>query len=69
VRLSLPASGAARLEVVDALGRVVATPLDGVRASGEGAVEIDLAGLAPGVYRLVLRSGGVRATQRLVVVR
>lgn len=52
-----PASS--RLEIVDAQGSVVH-----VRSSiGSGPVELDLAHLSPGVYGLILRSGGAVVSQ------
>lgn len=64
VELSRPA--AVRLEVVDALGRVVAVPLDGPLGVGTHAATLDGARLAPGVYALRLTADGQTATRRVV---
>lgn len=69
LRFDLPAAGGATLDVVDALGRRVATLADGTFAAGTHAARWDARGLAPGVYVARLRTGeGVR-TARLVVAR
>ncbi|HEX8385373.1 MAG TPA: T9SS type A sorting domain-containing protein [Rubricoccaceae bacterium] len=69
VRLTLPEAGPVRVSVVDALGREVAVPLDGVRAAGAHAVPLDTSRLPAGVYVVRLVAGGMVTSTRLVVAR
>ena len=62
------ADGPVRLVVVDLLGRTVAVLADGVLASGHHEAWLP-AGLAPGVYAVVLDAGGVHEARRVTVVR
>ena len=70
VRLSLAAAGAVRLTLHDLAGREVARlELDGDEP-GERVVKLPpRAGLAPGLYWLVLEQGAERATARVTVLR
>jgi hypothetical protein len=65
VQLSLPEAAAARLDVVDVRGRLVATPLDGALPAGPTRVE--LPELGTGVYFLRLRAAGETVARKLVV--
>ena len=60
------ASGPATLTLLDALGRVVRTKL-ATAAAATPATELDLTGLAPGVYALRVAAGGHTATTHLAV--
>ncbi|MDO7885636.1 T9SS type A sorting domain-containing protein [Hymenobacter cheonanensis] len=63
----LPTTGGpATLTLFDALGRVVRTRLAPAAASA-AATELDLTGLAPGVYALRVAAGGTTATTHLAV--
>ena len=65
--MTLPAAGAARLDVVDALGRRVAVLADGDLGAGPHAFA--LPGLASGVYTARLSAGDAVQTVRFTVVR
>lgn len=73
-RLSFTVAGStrARVDVYDASGRRIATPLDGDVAAGRQEVRWDLAGAAgrvdPGVYFARLVTGGRTWVTRLLVV-
>ena len=69
VRFELDRPGAARLSVVDALGREVAVLADGTFATGAHDAALDARALAPGVYVLRLVADDAVATARLSVVR
>ena len=62
----LPEAAGVRVEMVDALGRVVRT-LDG--SPGFGRVEVPTEGLGAGVYVVRLTSGGVRQSRTITVLR
>lgn len=66
----LPNGGRATLEVLDNLGRSVATLLrDEVRAAGPQSVRFDASALPAGLYTCrLLTAGAPAATQRLVLV-
>ena len=69
VRFTLPAAGPVRVSVYDALGRHVATLLDGTLDAGTHATRLDAETLAPGVYLIRLDAGSESRTTRAVVVR
>ena len=62
------AEGAARVDVLDLLGRRVATLHDGLVAGGQTAT-LDVSALSAGVYVLRLTAGGGTRTERFVVAR
>ena len=66
---SLAEAGAARVSVVDLLGREVAVVAEGEQAAGRHVASVDVSGLAPGVYVVRLASGGEALARRVVVVR
>ena len=63
------AAGEAQVEVFDLLGRRVAQLADGPALAGEHRADLDVSGLAPGVYLVRLRQGAQQATRRMVVTR
>lgn len=69
VRFELDRPGAARLALVDALGREVAVLADGTYSADVHDVALDARGLAAGVYVLRLTAADAVATARLSVVR
>ncbi len=66
---SLAEAGAARLSVVDLLGREVAVLAEGTLAAGRHAATVETERLAPGVYVVRLTAGRATASRRLVVIR
>jgi flagellar hook capping protein FlgD len=74
VRLSLPASGFARLELHDAAGRLVRTLLAEERGSGTSTISWDGSldsghPAPPGIYFMRLRCGGLETVERVQIVR
>lgn len=69
VGVSLPEAGAARVAVLDLLGREVAAPHDGRLQAGRTDVALDTSALPAGVYVVVLDVDGQRLTRQLTVVR
>ena len=69
VTLTLEATAAARVTVLDALGRTVAVLADGALPAGETRLRLDAARLPAGVYAVVAEAGGVRTVRRVTVVR
>ena len=65
----LPSAARVALTVHDALGREVATLIDGALSAGPHSAQFDAAALAPGVYVARLRADGRTATQSVVVAR
>jgi Peptidase family M28 len=60
-------TGKARLELVDAFGRIIYTMHEGPLAQGKQAFDVPLSDLAPGSYRAVLTSAdGTRSSVALV---
>lgn len=68
VRIARPAAGDLRVTLMDALGREVATLMDGP-ASAEVDVRVVPGASASGVYRVVVESEGAVRTLPLTVVR
>lgn len=66
---TLEEAGAARVALLDALGREVAVLVEGEQTAGPHTAPLDAGALAPGVYVLRLSAGDRTATQRLTVVR
>lgn len=66
---ALSRSGPVRLEVFDAVGRRVATLVDGWRDAGRHRAEWDATGLAGGIYFGRLTLEGSTRTKRLVLLR
>ena len=71
IPFSLPRTGPATLEVFDALGRSVATLVEGHVEAGHHSVLWDAGavGVASGAYVVRLRAGDFAAVQRLVLLR
>ncbi len=69
LQFSLPEAGTATLAVFDALGRRVATLIDGPMAAGPHEVRWAVADAAPGVYIVRLQAGDRVGTHRVLVAR
>lgn len=67
IHVSMAEAAHVRLDVLDALGRRVATLADGALAAGDHTLAFDARGLAPGVYVARLTSADRHAMLRLVV--
>ena len=63
------AAGPVLLEVMDVLGRTVATLVDDSRPAGTHSARADVSGLPAGAYLLRLRAGGGIATRPMSVTR
>ncbi len=66
---TLPTSGDVNLTVFDALGRSVATVVDGYRIAGTHHVGFDASTLSSGTYLAVLRSGTNVTSIRMTLAR
>jgi len=62
-------AGPVRLDLVDVLGRTVATLVDDHRPAGAHTSRVNVAGLPAGAYLLRLRAGGGVATRPMSVTR
>jgi hypothetical protein len=69
LRFVLPVAGPVRVRVFDVAGREVARPIDGVLTAGDHRVTLATAGMAAGVYHVVLSSHGSSRTTRFVHLR
>ena len=69
VEVALAAPSHVRAAVLDVTGREVAVLADGVRPAGVVRLDWRADRLAPGVYVVVVRAGGGRQSQRVVVIR
>jgi hypothetical protein len=66
--LDSPGAGRAHLAIHTAAGRIVRTQAGIPLAAGPNRVQLETAGLAPGLYWVRATSGGVSATRKLVVM-
>jgi hypothetical protein len=62
LRYFLPLESTVRLQIVDALGRVVATPVDGKQTPGLHELEWKPSGLSSGFYFVRMRAVGVNGS-------
>ncbi len=69
IQFELPAAGPTRITVVDILGRVVMTPVDGRLDAGVHSVTIDAKVFASGVYIYYLQHGGVSRARTFTLLR
>jgi photosystem II stability/assembly factor-like uncharacterized protein len=69
-RYILDKPSSVRIMIYDALGRIVARPVDGViQESGEHQVVVPTEGLASGVYLCSVEAGGVERATQFVIMR
>lgn len=68
IAFDLRSPGRARLEVFDLAGRRVAAPLDAVLGAGPHEADLDVSGLAPGVYLYRVRTGTGERSRRMLVL-
>lgn len=66
---TLGTSGAVKLELHDAVGRLVATYDEGTRSAGEHHLRIDLSNMPAGNYTYTLYSGRYRASRTMIVLK
>ncbi|GAB3581251.1 fibronectin type III domain-containing protein [Hymenobacter daeguensis] len=64
---AVPGAARAQLTLLNALGQAVRTQAVLLTRASETRVQLDLAGLAPGLYSVRVAAGGQSASQRLVV--
>ncbi len=65
----LPSAGRVTLKVYDALGRQVATLVDGVEHAGGHAVTFDASRLSSGIYFYRIQAGSSSQTRKLMLVK
>ncbi|MFZ1728911.1 MAG: choice-of-anchor D domain-containing protein [Bacteroidota bacterium] len=69
ISFTTPEAGAARLVIIDELGRTVATLVDQVVAKGEHRATFDASGKAAGTYTAALTFGGEARMIRMVLIK
>lgn len=69
IRYGIPEDSRVKLTVIDMLGRTVRTLIDGNVSSGYHQMEVDVRGLASGVYFYRLEAGTAIRVQKMVVLR
>jgi hypothetical protein len=62
-------AGFTSLKIYDALGREVATLIDGVKEAGSHTIAFNAAGLSSGVYFYTLRAGNAVATKKMLLLK
>jgi endoglucanase len=65
----VPVAGEVRIAVYDLLGRLVATPVDGIISAGRHSVQFNAGSLAAGTYLCVMRAGSFTATTKLSLLK
>jgi hypothetical protein len=56
-----------RVDILDMTGRKIMSLFDGSKPAGRHSVEVDAAGLSPGIYFYTLTAGAYRDTRQMVV--
>jgi hypothetical protein len=69
IRYSIPQNSPVRLDVFDAVGRLVATLVDEKKMAGEYHVQFDGNGLASGTYLCRLNAGTNMLTSKIVLLK
>jgi hypothetical protein len=69
ISFALKQPGRTRLQVIDMLGRVVATPVDRQMAAGRYTIKFQLPEMASGVYFYKLESGAFTAIKKMMLVK
>jgi hypothetical protein len=69
ISYSLPRSMHVRLSVYDALGRQVATLIDGLESAGTHRTVVDASGWASGVYMYALETEASTVTKKMIVLK
>ena len=69
ISYSLPRSMHVRLSVYDALGRQVATLVDGIESAGVHQAAVDATGWASGVYMYALQTEASTVTRKMIVLK
>lgn len=69
ISFELPVSGFTTLKVYDALGREVATLVNGLRTNGSYTETFNASALSSGVYFYVLKSGDFAQTQKMLLLK
>ncbi|MFZ5433471.1 MAG: T9SS type A sorting domain-containing protein [Calditrichota bacterium] len=69
IRFSLPENGLASLKVYDAIGRHVATLVNGQLSAGEHAVTFNAENLPSGLYFYKLTAGGSSVTKKMILMK
>lgn len=69
ISFTLPQAGDVTLKVYDMLGREVASLVSGNMPMGSHSVNFDASGLSSGIYLYELRSGNVRITNKMTLMK
>ncbi len=69
INYQLPVSGFVTLKVYDALGREIATLVNGEKSSGNYTVRFDASQLASGVYFYRLSTGNINIVKKMILLR
>jgi len=69
IAFSIPQAGDVTLKIFDALGREVATLVNGVRSAGEFNVVFNASSLSSGIYFYRLQAGNYVDTKKLVLMK
>jgi hypothetical protein len=69
IQYAIPTVQHVRLEVVDVLGREIATLVDGVEQPGYKSIEFAAASLPSGIYFYRLMAGSFDQTNKMIVLK
>ncbi len=69
IRFSLPERGVVTLTVYDALGREIASPVNGTMEAGSHTIRFNAARIPSGIYFYTLRAGSFTAAKRMVLLK
>jgi hypothetical protein len=69
IKYAIPSSEHVRLEVVDVLGRQIATLVDRVEQPGYKSIEFAASSLSSGIYFYRLKAGSFEQTNKMIVLK
>ena len=69
INYTVPAETFATITVTNALGQVVATPVNGVVAAGPHSISFDASKLSDGTYFYTIRAGSFVMTEKMTVTK
>ena len=70
IEYMIPAEGAVRVVLTDMLGQVISTLVDdNMMAAGKHTIQLNTAGIAPGIYTYTFTFEGKQMTKRMIITR
>jgi len=69
IQFDIPRREYVKLEIIDVLGRVVSTQVNGELAAGKYKAEVDMSNSPSGIYFYKLTAGSYNETKKLLLIK